>query len=89
MQTIKAITRAPWGDREQTASTWYEPLTDPAAIDLAVWWVLGREGVFLNTVGDITILPAVLDAAERFSGQPDEEQMRELEASFGLEPLFA
>jgi hypothetical protein len=89
VQTIKSITRGPWGDRDKTASTWYEPLTDPAAIDLAVWWVLGREGVFLNTVGDITILPAVLDAAERFSGRPDEEQMRELEASFGLEPLFA
>jgi predicted aldo/keto reductase-like oxidoreductase len=89
VQTIKSITRAPWGDREQTASTWYEPLTDPAAIDLAVWWVLGRNGVFLNTVGDITILPAVLDAAERFNGRPDEEQMRQLEASFGMEPLFA
>jgi aryl-alcohol dehydrogenase-like predicted oxidoreductase len=89
VQTIKAITRAPWGDRKQTTSTWYEPLTDQSAIDLAVWWVLGREGVFLNTVGDITILPAVLDAAERFSQRPDEEQMRQLEASVGLEPLFS
>ena len=33
-------------------------------------WVLGREGVFLNTVGDITLLPKVLDAAERFTGRP-------------------
>ncbi|HEU4545584.1 MAG TPA: aldo/keto reductase, partial [Microlunatus sp.] len=60
VQTIKSITRAPWGDREQTASTWYEPLTDQGAIDTAVAWVLGREGLFLNTVGDITILPSVL-----------------------------
>ncbi len=89
VQTIKAITRAPWGDREQTANTWYEPLTDQAAIDTAVSWVLGREGVFLNTVGDITILPKVLDAAERFTERPTDDQMRELDTAFGLEPLFA
>ena len=89
VQTIKAITRAPWGDREQTANTWYEPLTDQAAIDTAVSWVLGREGVFLNTVGDITILPKVLDAAERFTERPTDDQMRELDTAFGREPLFA
>jgi aryl-alcohol dehydrogenase-like predicted oxidoreductase len=88
VQTIKAITRAPWGDREQTASTWYEPLTDQGAIDTAVSWVLGRDGIFLNTVGDIHILPKVLDAAERFTARPGEDAMRELESSFGLEPLF-
>lgn len=88
VQTIKAITRAPWGDREQTAATWYEPLRDQAAIDTAVAWVLGRDGVFLNTVGDIHILPLVLDAAERFVGRPSEEDMRALESAFGLEPLF-
>jgi len=88
MQTIKSITRAPWGDREQTANTWYEPLTDQGAIGTAVAWVLGRPDVFLNTVGDIHVLPKVLDAAERFGGLPDEEAMRELESSWGLQPLF-
>jgi len=88
VQTIKSITRAPWGDKEQTANTWYEPLTDQGAIDTAVSWVLGRDGVFLNTVGDIHLLPKVLDAAERFSGRPDDAAMRGLESAFGLEPLF-
>jgi aryl-alcohol dehydrogenase-like predicted oxidoreductase len=88
VQTIKSITRAPWGDREQTANTWYEPLTDQGAIDTAVAWVLGREGLFLNTVGDITILPKVLEAATRVTGRPDAEAMRSLEESFDLEPLF-
>ena len=88
MQTIKAITRAPWGDREQTAATWYEPLRDQGAIDTAVSWVLGRQGVFLNTVGDIHVLPLVLDAAERVDGRPSEAEMGELESAFGLEPLF-
>jgi aryl-alcohol dehydrogenase-like predicted oxidoreductase len=88
MQTIKSITRAPWADREQTANTWYEPLTDQAAIDTAVSWVLGRTEVFLNTVGDITILPKVIDAAERYTERPSEDAMQELSAAWGLEPLF-
>jgi aryl-alcohol dehydrogenase-like predicted oxidoreductase len=88
LQTIKAITRGPWGDHEPTANTWYEPLTDQDAIDTAVAWVLGRDGVFLNTVGDIHLLPKVIDAAERFTQRPNDEQMRKLEAAFGLEPLF-
>jgi aryl-alcohol dehydrogenase-like predicted oxidoreductase len=88
VQTIKSITRAPWGDHEPTANTWYEPLTDQHAIDTAVGWVLGREGVFLNTVGDIQLLPKVIDAAERFTSRPSDAQMKDLEAAFGLEPLF-
>jgi aryl-alcohol dehydrogenase-like predicted oxidoreductase len=88
MQTIKSITRAPWGDREPTAATWYEPLREQGAIDTAVSWVLGREGVFLNTVGDIHVLPRVLDAAERYEGRPSDDAMSELESAFGLEPLF-
>ena len=88
VQTIKAITRGPWGDHKQTANTWYEPLTDQDAIDIAVSWVLGRDGVFLNTVGDVHILPKVIDAAERFTQRPSDEQMGELEAAFRLEPLF-
>jgi aryl-alcohol dehydrogenase-like predicted oxidoreductase len=88
MQTIKAITRAPWGDRPHTAATWYEPLRDQAAIDRAVHWVLGRPDVFLNTVGDIAVLPLVLDAADRFRGRPSEEAMEELARQQAMEPLF-
>ncbi len=89
VQTIKAITRGPWGDRNPTANTWYEPLTDRADINLAVHWVLGREGVFLNTVGDVDLLPLVLSAAEEFSGErPSDERMNELVQRHSLTPLF-
>jgi aryl-alcohol dehydrogenase-like predicted oxidoreductase len=88
VQTIKAITRGPWGDQEPTANTWYEPLTDQGAIDVAVSWVLSRDGIFLNTVGDIHILPKVIDAAERFTHRPSDDRMEELETAFGLAPLF-
>jgi aryl-alcohol dehydrogenase-like predicted oxidoreductase len=88
VQTIKAIALRPWSGRERTRTTWYEPLEEPADIDLAVWWVLGREGVFLNTVGDVSLLPKVLDAAERFEQRPDDAAMRALVERTETEPLF-
>ena len=88
VQTIKSIALAPWDGRPQTASTWYEPLTDPREIELAVHWVLGREDVFLNTAADLTLLPHVLDAAERARDRPDEETMRALVERRSLAPLF-
>ena len=89
LQTIKSTTLAPWDGREQTAATWYEPLREQADIDLAVHWVLGRTGVFLNTVGDVTLLPKVLDAASRYESRPSDETMDELAAQRSLIPLFS
>jgi aryl-alcohol dehydrogenase-like predicted oxidoreductase len=88
VQTIKAIVRAPWGEREHTRTTWYEPLEDQADLDRAVHWVLGRPGVFLNTVGDIHVLPKVLDAASRFEARPSDAQMREVMEAQEMAPLF-
>jgi aryl-alcohol dehydrogenase-like predicted oxidoreductase len=89
VQTIKSISLAPWNGREQTAATWYEPLTEQDDIDLAVHWVLGRPGLFLNTVGDVKILPRVLEAAARFTARPPDDAMDELLAQRDLVPLFS
>ena len=89
LQTIKAISLAPWNGREQTAATWYEPLREQKDIDLAVHWVLGRPEVFLNTVGDVHLLPMVLDAAQRFVSRPPDGELEELLAHRGLVPLFS
>lgn len=88
VQIIKSITRAPWGDHTHTRSTWYEPLEDQADIDLAVHWVFGHPGVFLNTVGDIHVLPLVLDAADRFQAAPSEEAMQDLLTRQEMASLF-
>jgi len=89
VQTIKSITKAAWPeDSDHFAATWYEPLRDPDAIDTAVGWVLGRPGVFLNTVGDIHLLPLVLSAAARSTDRPTEEEMAQLETAWGMAPLF-
>ncbi|MDX6370224.1 MAG: hypothetical protein QOG93_1726 [Gaiellaceae bacterium] len=89
MQTIKSISLAPWDGRTQTAATWYEPLREQADIDVAVHWVLGRPGVFLNTVGDVTVLPSVLDAASRFESRPPDVAMDELVSRRQLVSLFS
>jgi aryl-alcohol dehydrogenase-like predicted oxidoreductase len=88
VQTIKSIAARPWLGREHTRTTWYEPISDQADIDLAVWWVLGRPGIFLNTAGDIDLLPHVLEAAERFEKRPTDGQMTSMLERTRAEPLF-
>lgn len=88
VQTIKALARGPWEDKTRTRTTWYEPLEAQADIDRAVHWVLSRPGVFLNTTGDIHLLPCVLDAASRFREAPSDAAMRAAADKLGLEPLF-
>jgi hypothetical protein len=44
---------------------------------------------FLNTVGDLTLLPKVLDAANRFVSRPSDEAMDELASRRHLVPLFS
>ncbi len=88
VQTIKGITRRPYPSDKRSHATWYEPLTDQPSIDKAVHWVLGNEQVYLNTAGDIGILPKVLNAAARFAGRTPEAAMQALAAEWEMTPLF-
>jgi aryl-alcohol dehydrogenase-like predicted oxidoreductase len=90
IQTIKAVTRRPWGDEKRTAATWYQPLDDQDALDTAVAWLLAQPGLFLNTVGDIHVLPRVLDAAARFEEieAPSDDEMQSLVEAQEMAPLF-
>lgn len=88
IQTIKSITRRPSPPDKRTHATWYEPLTDQDSIDKAVHWVLGNEDVFLNTAGDIALLPKVLEAGLRFEQRPSDEVMQALVDEWEMKPLF-
>ena len=88
VQTIKGVTRRPYLGDHRHHATWYEPLTDQASIDKAVHWALGNEDVFLNTVGDIHILPLVLDAASRYQKPTPDAVMAEMVAEWEMAPLF-
>jgi aryl-alcohol dehydrogenase-like predicted oxidoreductase len=89
VQTIKAIARGPWAaGAARDRSTWYQPLEDEADIETAVRWVLGRPGIFLNSVGDVALLPAVLRAAERDGDRPPDALMAQLRGRAGLSSIF-
>jgi aryl-alcohol dehydrogenase-like predicted oxidoreductase len=88
VQTIKSIAMRPWMDRDHTRTTWYQPLESPDDIDAAVWWVMGRKQLFLNSVGDVDLLPRVLDAAKRFHQAPPDSELETLVERSHSEPLF-
>lgn len=88
VQTIKSIARGPYGDAPRTHGTWYAPLKDQKTIDRAVHWVLSNPTMFLNTAGDIHLLPLVLDAASRFTRKPTSTVMERMVGAETLAPLF-
>ncbi len=88
MQTIKAITRRPWGEGQQTRATWYEPLETQEDIDTMVHWVMGEAEVFLCTVGDIGLLPKMLKAVSAYQSPPSEVQLQTSLQQRDMAPLF-
>jgi aryl-alcohol dehydrogenase-like predicted oxidoreductase len=88
IQTIKSIAHGPWKEGEKRRATWYEPLEDQDKIDTMVHWVLSRPGIFLNAVGDIYLLPKVLDAASRFDPTAKQADFEPAIAKIEVEPIF-
>ena len=87
-QTIKSLTKGPWAQKTRLRRTWYEPLEEQRWVDNAVHWILGQGYIFLNTVGDIHVLPKVLDAANRFKGKPSDGVMDEMVEEAKMSRLF-
>ena len=85
---IKAITRAPWGERPHTATTWYEPFDQVDEIQRAVDFALSYEVTGLCTAGDTRLLAAMIEACNRIA--PLDEAGREamIRSSQRYEPLF-
>ena len=73
VHTIKMIARGGWGDGERECTTWYDPYREQSDIDRALWWVLSNPMHTAPSAGDVTLLPKVLDAAERFTRLSEDE----------------
>ncbi len=86
---IKSVARGPWGDREEIYDTWYQPFDQPDIIQEAVNFVLSQDVTGLCTVGDIGVLPMVLDACENYTPMDPDEQETLIERASKYEPLFA
>lgn len=89
VQTIKALAKRNVGERENPYATWYEPLDTQEAINPAVHWVLGNKQVFLNSVGDISLLPMVLEAASSQIDSVPNETMDNMVSKYQMEALFS
>jgi aryl-alcohol dehydrogenase-like predicted oxidoreductase len=76
VQTIKSIARGRWADESTPHFSWYDPLTDPSAIDRAVRFVLSHPQMFLNTTSDARLLAPIVDAARGDLSAPSADEMR-------------
>jgi aryl-alcohol dehydrogenase-like predicted oxidoreductase len=89
IMVIKTITRAPWGNRPHTATTWYEPFERMEDIQRAVNFALSYEVTGLCTAGDIRLLPLVLNACQNFTPLNDAEREQMIQSGSAFEPLFS
>lgn len=86
---LKAAAKAPWGEREPTHATWYEPLTEQADIDRAVAWALYQPLATICSAGDATIFPKIVHAAEHYR-EIEPDVLDDLATSLrGTENIFA
>ena len=75
VQIIKMLARGGWGDPSNAdLATWYDPHRDQNEIDRALWWLFSQPMHTAASTGDVTILPKLLDAAERFTPLGNAEQ---------------
>jgi len=86
---IKSIAKGPWGERPKTHTTWYEPLTTKTDIQRAINFALSQDVSGICTVGDIALLPLVLEACEQFLPMSLAEQEAMIAAAGVYEPLFS
>ena len=88
VQTIKSLAKRPLGEQDMPFATWYEPLSDKDSIDMSVSYVLQNPDIFLNSTGDIHLLPLLLEAADTLLDYPTDEAMEALVKAYEMEVLF-
>jgi aryl-alcohol dehydrogenase-like predicted oxidoreductase len=88
MQTIKSIARRRWAPGEESGFSWYEPLTDPDAIDRAVRFVLSHDGLFVNSSSDARQLTSIVSAASNPATRPSDAELEADRLSHAIRPIF-
>jgi aryl-alcohol dehydrogenase-like predicted oxidoreductase len=88
IQTIKSIARRRWADPEAAHFSWYEPITEPAAFERAVRFVLANPDLFLNSTSDAGLLPRLFAAAAGQLDLPTDAELEADRARLDVTPLF-
>ena len=90
VQTIKSIARSSLEGQSKRYNTYfYEPLETQDAIDKSVHWSLGLLDSFLISVGDLRLLPKVLNTASSFEERPSELEMRAMVNDFKVQSIWS
>ena len=89
MMAIKSVTKGPWGDKEHSATTWYEPFEQLEEIQQAVNFALSYEVTGLCSPGDTRVLPVFLQACENFRQLHHEQVEAMIELGKQYNPLFS
>ncbi len=89
VMAIKAAAARPWGGRDKTASTWYEPYTSEVDVGRGVRFALSTPGVHaFCTPGDTTVLATALAAAGGDTSMDDSERHASMDAVSGESSIF-
>lgn len=89
LQAIKTIAKGPKQENSGNKfATWYEPFNKPEDIAFATHWALSNDQIFINTAGDIHLLPTILEAFSSFSNKISDEKMKAFVNKNGVTPLF-
>jgi aryl-alcohol dehydrogenase-like predicted oxidoreductase len=89
MMVIKSIAQGPWGEKEKTHTTWYEPFSEMELIQKGINFVLSHNVTGVCTPGDIRVLPLVIKACENATRLAPEEMEKLIEEGRNFQPLFA
>ncbi len=89
VMAIKAAAARPWGGRDHTASTWYEPYTSDDEVGRGVRFALSTPGVHaFCTPGDTTVLATALAAAAGDTSMDRSERDRAMDGTAAEPSIF-
>lgn len=88
VMAIKAIAKAPWGEREHTHHTWYRPFEEKEIIQDNINFVLSNKLTHICTPGDYRLLNDVYEACENFEPMSLNDRQSLIEKQDEFELIF-
>ena len=76
IQCIKVLAGGGWGSADKDCHTWYDPVREQGEIDDAVNWLFSLDVHTAPGTGEVSLVPKLLDAAERWRRLPPSEAER-------------
>ena len=85
---IKSIAKGPWGEKQKSNRTWYEPFTNDEWIQKCIHFSLSQPITGVCTPADVSLLPVVIKACETFRRMDTSEQEELIAQASNFTPLF-